>query len=394
VRADAFTITRPILESSKKRSKKKWREEKIEQPEQISLASPGRCAFYPKWGLAVSYDVCCKKADDCARPCNFALDIAEHRGVPIISWCISGVGHRIAEQMKLKLFTCDGRRVFRILCGLLLFSTAVQQAVSLPAGGELESGFVVLVPAPEADVLQAVNAIASDQIIHGTYVYEKEKTLTGARKADSSTAFKDAQELGKTFYKVADGVVDPRHFKESTDIGTITVRYVVQSAGSANTSLRIDAVFLESGRRRAHHSDGSVESAEYEEINKNLQQIQSQRAQAQEEERKIVETRAQDREKERSIAVDNPARETKVSSEASENELERRVERLRHQVELRAKADGVPLKSAPFRSASTIQALPAHTEVVVLIVTPYWYGVETGDQRHGWIRRSELEPLP
>jgi hypothetical protein len=27
-------------------------------------------------------------------------------------------------------------------------------------------------------------------------------------------------------------------------------------------------------------------------------------------------------------------------------------------------------------------------------VTPYWYGVETTDGQHGWIKRQQLEPLP
>jgi hypothetical protein len=67
---------------------------------------------------------------------------------------------------------------------------------------------------------------------------------------------------------------------------------------------------------------------------------------------------------------------------------------LRHQAERVVKAPGGELKSAPFHSASKVKSLEAGAEVVILIVTPYWYGVETTDGQHGWINRQQLEPLP
>ena len=42
---------------------------------------------------------------------------------------------------------------------------------------------------------------------------------------------------------------------------------------------------------------------------------------------------------------------------------------------------GAPLKSAPFHTASTLKSLEPGTEVLILISTPYWYGVETHDGR-------------
>jgi hypothetical protein len=41
-----------------------------------------------------------------------------------------------------------------------------------------------------------------------------------------------------------------------------------------------------------------------------------------------------------------------------------------------------------------LKSLPAGSDVVILIVTSYWYGVETEEGEHGWIHRSQLEPLP
>ena len=71
--------------------------------------------------------------------------------------------------------------------------------------------------------------------------------------------------------------------------------------------------------------------------------------------------------------------------------LEARVKDLRKQVERLVKAPGAPLKSAPFHTASTLQSLPPRTEVLILISTPYWYGIETHEGQHGWIMRDELE---
>ena len=84
-----------------------------------------------------------------------------------------------------------------------------------------------------------------------------------------------------------------------------------------------------------------------------------------------------------------------VSGEvASGATLEQHVHDLRQQVERLVKSPGAPLKSAPFHTASTLSALTTGTEVLILISTPYWYGVETRDGQHGWVFRDSLESLP
>jgi len=55
--------------------------------------------------------------------------------------------------------------------------------------------------------------------------------------------------------------IDPRNFKDTNDVGTLAVRYVVMPQGEKNTVLRIDALFEEDFRRTVHKSDGSVENA-------------------------------------------------------------------------------------------------------------------------------------
>ena len=61
---------------------------------------------------------------------------------------------------------------------------------------------------------------------------------------------------------------------------------------------------------------------------------------------------------------------------------------------MRIKAPGASLKSAPFRSATDVAALTAYTDVLIVIVTPRWYGVETPDGRRGWLAQDQVEPLP
>jgi hypothetical protein len=83
-----------------------------------------------------------------------------------------------------------------------------------------------------------------------------------------------------------------------------------------------------------------------------------------------------------------------AAAQSSAQTLDQRLAYLRHQAERVIKAPGGQLKSAPFHSATNVKSLEGGAEVVILIVTPYWYGVETTDGQHGWINRGQLEPLP
>ena len=84
-------------------------------------------------------------------------------------------------------------------------------------------GFVMEIPEKESDVLPIVQDIAADSIIRGTYVYERDKELTGAMPAKSSNAFGQWQGPGQVFYKVVIGALAPRHFLDSADVGTVTL---------------------------------------------------------------------------------------------------------------------------------------------------------------------------
>ena len=251
-------------------------------------------------------------------------------------------------------------------------------------------GFAIELTQREGDVLTAVEALTNDHIIHGTYVYEREKTLNDAAAETSSSYFGAWQESGHVFYKVRRDALAPRNFKNSSDIGVITVRYVVRSVSESRTHLEIKAVFVEDGTHRVHPSDGTVETSEFAELQTQLGNLQREQAEAAEVMRKradVAEQAALSKQKDEEIGR---YRSTQSSLEA----LEQRWNELQHAVELRVPAQDTELKSAPFRSAATLAKIPANSDVLVEIVTPYWYGVEMADGHRGWVRRDQVVPLP
>lgn len=279
----------------------------------------------------------------------------------------------------------------------LLLSLVLSQGTASASNSALapsDTAILVQLDNPESQVRQAVEEVAGDQIIHGTYSYEKEKTLYGAHAADSSPIFGSWQGPGKAFYKVADNVLAPRFFKDSGDVGTITVRYVVIPVNSNATSLEIDAIYFDA-RHVRHPSKGNVESKEYEAVQEHLRSIQAQQKQDAEAEQRIVQQREGARASQVPKAASSLAGATSTTAgDASAQTLEQKVGTLRRQVELQVRGSGAVLKSAPYKSATAIQSLPASSVVVVVVLTPYWYGVETEDGHKGWVHRSEVEQLP
>ncbi len=252
-------------------------------------------------------------------------------------------------------------------------------------------GFTNEVAAPEAEVIQAVQAVVNNGIIQGSREYSKDKFIEKAEPAESSPLFPAWTGPGKVFYKVREKVLAPTNFYESNDEGTLAVRYVVQSKDQSRSILRIDAIFVEGFRHIAHPSDGNVESTEFADIQDRVAAIELDKKQTLEAAQHRDEQLAQQA-LEHQRELDEAAALT--AAEGSSDNLEQQVDKLRHQVERIIKAPGGDLKSAPFHTATTLKSLPAGSDVVILIVTSYWYGVETEEGEHGWIHRSQLEPLP
>ena len=271
-------------------------------------------------------------------------------------------------------------------------------------------GLIVNVPFPESEVAQVVQDVVQNGIIRGTKEYNKDEYVEGAAGVDSTRAFKAWTEGGRVFYKVRLKAIDPRNFKNGSDVGTLAVRYVVQPQGDKNTVLHIDAVFVEDYRKVSHASNGSVESAEYKDIHDRLDEIQSMKSQTVEAEKEKQEYLARKQNpastgetSSSSLAATAPPPSSSTvtvpalsggMAQAPPQTLEEHVHDLRQQVQRLVKAPGAALKSAPFHTASTLQSLPTGTEVLVVISTPYWLGVETHEGQHGWIVRDELELVP
>ncbi len=272
-------------------------------------------------------------------------------------------------------------------------------------------GLIVNVPYPVNEVVPVVEDVVQNGIIRGTKEYNKDEYVSGAEAARSSKVFGPWTEGGQVFYKVRLNAIDPRNFKNGGDVGTLAVRYVLQPQGDKNTVLRIEARFVEDFRKVSHASNGSVEGAEYKDIRdriETLEVMKNQGIEAQKE--KLANTGKKSEAVEFSssattsttAAVTNPVPSAEIpatptganSQPQPPVTLEERVHNLKQQVERIVKAPGAPMKSAPFHTASVLQSLPPGTDVLIVISTPYWLGVETHDGQHGWILRDELEQVP
>ncbi len=299
---------------------------------------------------------------------------------------------------------CSGRRIPRyflrtsllsLFCVLILFSGICAAASTKNNQRESPNALQLVLNSPMKQVLEAVQEVAGDQVIYGTQSYQRERNLTGAHPAESSSAFDDTSGTGKVLYKVADGVLSPTNFKNSGDMGTITVRYVITAFDEKSTNLRIDAVFIENTSRKVHESDGSVEAAEFGEIRQHLETIAAKVELEKDEEARIARER-QEKQSELDLMSrqDAAAAAKRTATAPIATDLEKRVAQLRKQAEVRVRASGTQLKTAPYKGASNIQSLAPYTDVVVLILTPYWYGVQTVDGHRGWVHRSEVEAVP
>jgi len=326
---------------------------------------------------------------------------------------------------------------------LLLAAAAIPAPAREKEVLQYGAGLIVNIPLPEPEVAQVVEEAAQNTIIRGTKEYNKDEYVAGAVAAKSTPVFPAWTEGGKVFYKVRRQALDPRNFKDGGDVGTLAVRYVVQPQGDKNTVLRIDALFVEDFRRTVHLSNGSVESSEYKDIQDRLASVELMNketaAALQAKQDRLAKqnfglgrdssttqlstpppTETSDGTPDESPSAENTSVEDMpprtagettngaqsaplLSSatpqpppayEQSTESLQERVAELRRQVERLVKKPGAPLKSAPFHSAGTLKSLEPGVEVLIQITTPYWYGVETREGDHGWLRRDQLEQLP
>ncbi len=291
-----------------------------------------------------------------------------------------------------------------LLCMLpaLFLADAPRAAAREKDGIQYGAGLITNVPFPEDQVVQVVRDVVRNGIIRGTKEYNKDPYVSGAISVSSTHLFPKWEEGGQVFYKEREHALDPQNFKDSSDVGTLIVRYVVQPQGDKHTVLQINALFVEEFRHSVHQSNGSVESEEYKDIHDRLDQISNMEAETAELQREKKQrtsgatgySSSQSPDTGETPTQEVSLAEAQATANALPQTLDERVKQLRHQVERMVKAPGAALKSAPFHTATTLQSLPAGTEVLIVIDTTYWLGVETHDGQHGWVLRDELDAMP
>jgi hypothetical protein len=284
----------------------------------------------------------------------------------------------------------DLRLNWLIFFALSLVSATVSLRASPPK--ELSTpGLVREFLAPIGDVRQAVLSVQRDHIIHGTLVFDKEPTLTGAEAIDATPLFDPWQGPGEVYYKIRAEAIAPRHFLDSADQGTIGVRYAIIPVTEDRTRVKVDAVYIESAHRTIHPSDGSVEKSEMNEIKDALDSLQQAAMEAADARRRALSAELV----KQSYARQRDEESNRVNdAETTEKQMQQEIASLRHELQRRVKAPGADLKAAPFQSAANLKTLSASAEVVILIVTPHWLGVETPEGQRGWLPVEKLESLP
>ncbi|HEX3822269.1 MAG TPA: hypothetical protein VHW45_18200 [Candidatus Sulfotelmatobacter sp.] len=302
------------------------------------------------------------------------------------------------------MFTSRRREFgFSAICLLvfIIFAARDSECRDKKEAVQYGAGLIVNVPEPQADVVRAVQEVVQNGIIRGSKEYSKDEYISGAAPASESRLFPPWTEGGEVFYKVRVHALDPLNFKDSGDMGTLAVRYIVMGQDDKHTVLKIDALFAEDFRHTVHSSNGSVEGAEYKVVHDLLET-----ADAMKQETVQAEQQKQQAALQKQISVSGPALPALPQSAvekpdstpqpvaAAPTGLEDRVKDLRHQVQRRVKSPGTALKAAPYQSATNLQLLSSGTEVLVVIITSYWFGVETHEGQHGWIPRDQLEELP
>ena len=266
-----------------------------------------------------------------------------------------------------------------------LFALPLMVAAAAFAGGHKPQTLTLDLASPYDDVVKAVGEVAANGTVSGSGEYEKDSSIKGAQAGDYGQPFGAWSGPGQALYKTRVGALSPSHFVDSNDSGAVTVRYIVQSVNAGSTRVTIDAVFVESARHRWHPSDGSVETAEFAQI--------QQRLRFQEEQKRAAKMREEAEELDRMQQLANDEKRELDGLLADVAGLEQRAQGLRRERLARVKSVS-QLKAAPFSTADPLRTLPQGEVVHVLISTAHWCQVRDNQGREGWVSHPALEAVP
>jgi hypothetical protein len=273
-----------------------------------------------------------------------------------------------------------------VILSIVLLLTTLSMAKDRHAEGSL----TIDLPASFDTAVQVVSEIAADGVIRGTAEYQVESEITGAQPALSSNLLKPEPVPGASyFYKVRQGALAPRHYKDSNDAGTLVVAYTVEKITDDKSRLTIESVFVPDSHHGRSASDGSVETCEFTAIEtriKTLQQAKLEAKQRQETEQQQVRIRQLRRE-----LADKQSQFDALNAEVQQ--LQKRSSELRQLSVVKAKSSAVRLQVAPYAHSRTLQALTEGEELDVLYRSSSWYRVRTSSGSIGWVYASLLEPV-
>jgi SH3 domain-containing protein len=275
-----------------------------------------------------------------------------------------------------------------LITGLLLL--AADQSDARKREQHYGEGFSVDLTQPYKEVLDVVQQVTNDGVIRGTYEYKGTKDLDGAESANSSKDFSPWTGQGRVLFKIRPHTLSPEHFYQSTDEGTVVVRYIVQPLTPSGTRLRIDAVFIESSGHKRHASDGQVENSEFEAISDTMKDIEDAEAKKRE---RLLHDQQQHQLEQLQAQLDQ---ETSQLTEATgrEHQLQQQLQQRQGLQAVRVKTAQADLKTEPYNQSKTVQLLSKGDQLTVLVQTPNWYRVQTASGEQGWVYRLMLETTP
>jgi len=274
-----------------------------------------------------------------------------------------------------------------LITGLLLLAADQSDARKHEHYG---AGFSVDLTQSYKEVLDVVQQATNDGVIRGTYEYKGTKDLDGAESANSSKDFSPWTGQGRVLFKIRPHTLSPEHFYQSTDEGTVVVRYIVQPLTPSGTRLRIDAVFIESSGHKRHASDGQVENSEFEAISDTMKDIEDAEAKKRE---RLLHDQQQHQLEQLQAQLDQ---ETSQLTEATarEHQLQQQLQQRQGLQAVQVKAAQADLKTEPYNQSKTVQLLSKGDQLTVLVQTPNWYRVQTASGEQGWVYRLMLETTP
>jgi SH3 domain-containing protein len=252
------------------------------------------------------------------------------------------------------------------------------------------AGFSIDLTQPYDEVLSVVQQITSDGTIRGTYQYKGTKELDGAESANTSNAFPAWTGQGKVLYKIRPNTLSPEHFYQSTDEGTVAVRYIIQPLIPTGTRLHIDAIFIEATGRKRHASDGQVENSEFEAISDTIKDLEDAEAKKRQ---KLLHNQQQKKLDELQTQLDEETAKLKDVT-AKEQQLEQQIQERPGLHAARVKTPNADLKAEPYNQSKTVRVLAQGDQLTLLVETPAWFRVQTASGEEGWVYRLMLEGTP